>query len=73
MALLELIFRLPKNKRCISFEQIKEATLLNVNEVEMLLMKAMSLDLIKGQINQVIIFMFSIFLYTHIRLTKQSL
>ncbi len=54
MSLIELIFTLPKNDRNLSFEQIGQITSLHTNYVEFLIIQAMSLDLIKGKINQVI-------------------
>jgi len=53
MSLLELIFLLPKNDRVLSFKNVTEATNLRLDQVEHLVMKAMSLELIKGSINQV--------------------
>lgn len=53
MTLIELIF--VENLRVLSFEQIAHATNLtdNINDVEHLIMKAISLGLIKGSIDQV--------------------
>lgn len=53
MTLIELIF--VENLRILSFEQIANATNLtdNINDVEHLIMKAISLGLIKGSIDQV--------------------
>jgi len=51
MALLELIFNLQKNERLINFSEISEVSNIDLNDVEMLLMKAMSLKLIKGKIH----------------------
>ena len=53
MAFLELIFTLPKNDRTVTFTQISERCSLNVNVVELMVLKAMSLELIKGSIDQV--------------------
>eukprot|EP01017_Pseudomicrothorax_dubius_P006240 TRINITY_DN1174_c0_g1_i3.p1 TRINITY_DN1174_c0_g1~~TRINITY_DN1174_c0_g1_i3.p1 ORF type:complete len:238 (+),score=77.87 TRINITY_DN1174_c0_g1_i3:640-1353(+) len=53
MALLELVFRMPKNERTVSFKTIAEVTQLNVQDVELLIMKAMSLDLIRGSIDEI--------------------
>lgn len=53
MALLELIFSLPKNDRNVSFDSIAKVTGLNVNQVEPLIMRCMSLELIKGQIDEI--------------------
>lgn len=53
MALLDFIFNLSKNERVVGFGKIAEVTGLQINQVEMILMRAMSLQLIKGLINQV--------------------
>jgi 26S proteasome regulatory subunit N9 len=53
MALLELIFTLPKNSRTVSFDKISMVTCLPKNQVELLVIQAMSLELIKGNIDQV--------------------
>ncbi len=54
MALLELIFNRPKNDRSVTFETIAKVTGLQVKDVETLVIKAMSKNLIKGSIDQVI-------------------
>lgn len=53
MALIEIIFHLSADKRNLSFTDVAAGTLLKVDQVEHLLMKAMSLNLIKGTIDQV--------------------
>lgn len=53
MAFLELIFALPKNDRNVSFSAISKVTGLNVDQVEYLVMRCMSLELIKGTIDEV--------------------
>lgn len=53
MSLLELIFQLPKNDRNLHFQAIAKVSGLQVDQVEILVMKAMSLGLIKGSIDQV--------------------
>jgi len=53
LALLELAFRTPSDQRSISFQKISTTTKLPLPEIEHLLMKALSLELIKGSINQV--------------------
>ena len=53
MALLDFIFNLSKNERVIPFSKIAGVTGLELGYVEMILMRAMSLQLIKGLINQV--------------------
>jgi 26S proteasome regulatory subunit N9 len=52
-ALLSLIFSRPPHSRTLPFQLIAEETRLPVNEVEYLVMKALSLELIKGTIDQV--------------------
>jgi 26S proteasome regulatory subunit N9 len=53
MALIEIIFHLSADKRNLSFDRVAEGTRLPADQVELLLMKAMSLKLIKGIIDQV--------------------
>ncbi|KDR77986.1 hypothetical protein GALMADRAFT_224393 [Galerina marginata CBS 339.88] len=53
MALIESVFRRQANNRTMSFQTIAEETRLPVNEVEHLVMKALSLKLIKGSLDQV--------------------
>jgi 26S proteasome regulatory subunit N9 len=53
MALLELIFGLPKNDRNVTFNAISKITGLSHEQVEPLVMRAMSLGLIKGGIDEV--------------------
>ena len=53
MALLELVFNRPKNDRNVTFETIAKVTGLQIKEVETLVIKAMSKNLIKGSIDQV--------------------
>ena len=53
MSLLELIFQLPKNDRQLTFQVIAKFSGLTSERVELLVMKAMSLGLIKGSIDQV--------------------
>eukprot|EP01133_Synstelium_polycarpum_P003776 gene3776-4355_t len=53
LALLDLAFRTPSEQRTIAFETIAQTTRLPVLEVEHLLMKALSLNLIKGFIDQI--------------------
>ena len=52
-ALLSLIFSRPPHSRTLPFELIAAETRLPVNEVEYLVMKALSLGLIRGTIDQV--------------------
>lgn len=53
MAFLELLFSLPKNERHVTFETIGKHSKININDVEMLVMRVMSLNLVKGKIDQV--------------------
>eukprot|EP00331_Platyophrya_macrostoma_P005899 CAMPEP_0176423540 /NCGR_PEP_ID=MMETSP0127-20121128/10339_1 /TAXON_ID=938130 /ORGANISM="Platyophrya macrostoma, Strain WH" /LENGTH=383 /DNA_ID=CAMNT_0017804499 /DNA_START=30 /DNA_END=1181 /DNA_ORIENTATION=+ len=53
MALLELIFNRPKNDRNVNFDTIAKVTGLKLAEVEPLVIKAMSKQLLKGTIDQV--------------------
>jgi len=53
MALLELIFQLPKNDRILHFQAVAKVSGLPFDQVEILVMKAMSLGLLKGSIDQV--------------------
>jgi len=52
MAVLELIFSLPKNDRNIPFVKISGVTGLDLDRVELIVMRAMSLGLIKGTIDE---------------------
>lgn len=53
MAFLELLFSLPKNERHVSFETIAKHSKIKENDVEMLVMRVMSLNLVNGKIDQV--------------------
>lgn len=53
ISFLELLFEVDKNERSLSFSRIAQHCHLDVADVEMLLMKALSLTLIKGNIDQV--------------------
>ncbi|PWY98912.1 PCI-domain-containing protein [Testicularia cyperi] len=53
MALIESVFRRSADDRTISFDTIASETKLPVDEVEHLVMKALSLKLIKGSLDQV--------------------
>jgi len=53
LCLMELIFHRPSDNRTITFTDIGHETQLPIDEVEILLMKAMSLDLIRGSIDQI--------------------
>ncbi|KAI5451375.1 26S proteasome regulatory subunit [Naganishia albida] len=53
MALIEAVFKRPRSQRNMSFQTIASETKLPMHEVEHLVMKALSLNLIKGSIDQV--------------------
>ncbi|KAI6030191.1 hypothetical protein EDC04DRAFT_102895 [Pisolithus marmoratus] len=53
MALIESVFKRNVNDRTLSFQSIAEETRLPLDEVEHLIMKALSLKLIRGSMNQV--------------------
>lgn len=53
LCLIDLFFQRPAHDRNVPFAVIAEATRMPVEEVEWLLMRAMSLKLIKGSIDQV--------------------
>ena len=53
IALLEMIFEVNKDERSLTFEKIGQVCQIDVVDVELLIMKAMSLNLIKGTIDEV--------------------
>ncbi|EEB08262.1 19S proteasome regulatory subunit Rpn9 [Schizosaccharomyces japonicus yFS275] len=53
LALLELVFQLSPSQRLLSFKTIAETTRIPTYEVELLVMRALSLGLIDGEIDQV--------------------
>ncbi|GMM30726.1 proteasome regulatory particle lid subunit [Martiniozyma asiatica (nom. inval.)] len=55
MALIELIFNKPSNSKVISYKEIEDeiSFISNSDEVEHLIMKCLSLNLLKGVLNQV--------------------
>ena len=53
LAFLELLFNCGKDERCLTFTQLAAHCKVQVNEVEMLVMKAMSLELVRGSIDEV--------------------
>ncbi|KAI5993264.1 hypothetical protein EDD15DRAFT_2267270 [Pisolithus albus] len=53
MALIESVFKRNANDRTLSFQSIAEETRLPLDEVEHLIMKALSLKLIRGSMDQV--------------------
>jgi len=52
-ALTEAVFRRPPHDRAMTFATIAAETKVNPNEIEHLIMKALSLDLLRGTIDQV--------------------
>ncbi|KAM5443352.1 26S proteasome regulatory subunit [Microsporum ferrugineum] len=52
-ALTEMVFRRPPHNRSMTFAAISEETKVQPNEIEHLIMKALSLGLLKGTIDQV--------------------
>ena len=53
LAFLELLFECGKDERCLTFMQIAQKCMVDKDDVEMLVMKAMSLELVKGDIDEV--------------------
>eukprot|EP01092_Planopodium_desertum_P007517 TRINITY_DN3086_c0_g2_i1.p1 TRINITY_DN3086_c0_g2~~TRINITY_DN3086_c0_g2_i1.p1 ORF type:complete len:296 (+),score=23.40 TRINITY_DN3086_c0_g2_i1:32-889(+) len=53
LGLIELVFSRPAGKRVITFKDIQDRTHRSVDEVEGLVMKALSLGLIRGEIDEV--------------------
>nr|XP_054774480.1 26S proteasome non-ATPase regulatory subunit 13-like [Lytechinus pictus] len=53
LCLMEMTFTRPANNRSLTFSEIAQAAKLPLNEVEILVMKALSLGLVKGSIDQV--------------------
>jgi len=52
LALMELAFKRPSDQRTIPFHDVSVASKLPINEVEHLIMKALSLKLVKGTIDE---------------------
>jgi len=52
LALMELVFNRTAEERTLSFQTVAEATKVNLEEVELLVMKALSLNLIRGIIDE---------------------
>merc|ERR1711916_146442 len=50
---MELIFRRPADSRTLPFAEVATATKVPVDEVELLVMRALSLKLIRGSLNEV--------------------
>lgn len=53
MCLMEMTFVRPAHDRAISFDEIAEKTSLNKSDVELLVIRALSLNLVKGVIDEV--------------------
>ena len=53
ISFLELLFQVHKDDRSLSFDRISHNCQIDKNDVELLVMKSMSLDLIKGTIDEV--------------------
>lgn len=53
LCLMEMTFSRPANNRTLTFQEIATAAKLPIHEVEILVMKALSLGLVKGHIDQV--------------------
>jgi len=53
IAFLELIFGCGKDDRNLTFRKIAETCLVDIGDVEFLVMKAMSLELVRGSIDEV--------------------
>ncbi|CAH8575601.1 unnamed protein product [Schistosoma bovis] len=53
LCLVEMVFRQPTNKRTLTFVEISSTTRVPIDQVEHFLMKALSLKLIKGRIDEV--------------------
>ena len=52
IAFLELLFEVDKDDRSLSFKRIADTCKLEMIDVELLVMKAMSLELVKGLIDE---------------------
>uniref|UniRef100_A0A8B9GRM4 26S proteasome non-ATPase regulatory subunit 13 n=2 Tax=Astyanax mexicanus TaxID=7994 RepID=A0A8B9GRM4_ASTMX len=53
LCVMEMTFTRPANHRQLTFQEISQSTKVPVNEVELLVMKALSVGLIKGSIDEV--------------------
>ncbi|XP_060742844.1 26S proteasome non-ATPase regulatory subunit 13-like [Tachysurus vachellii] len=53
LCIMEMTFARPTNNRQLSFQEIAQSAQIPVNEVELLVMKALSVGLIKGSIDEV--------------------
>ena len=52
-ALMDLIFQKNKNERVLSFKEISQVCFCSLDDIEILLIKAMSLGLVRGHIDEV--------------------
>ena len=53
IAFLELLFEVEKDERSLRFDRIAQHCQLQKSDVELMVMKAMSLELVKGSIDEV--------------------
>ncbi|KAG8563789.1 hypothetical protein GDO81_016201 [Engystomops pustulosus] len=53
LCLMEMTFTRPANHRQLTFEEIAKSAQVNVNDVELLVMKALSVGLLRGSIDEV--------------------
>ncbi|XP_050520022.1 26S proteasome non-ATPase regulatory subunit 13 [Daktulosphaira vitifoliae] len=53
LCLMEMTFKRQAKNRCLSFQEIAQETQLSLDQIEMLVMKALSLGLVRGKIDQV--------------------
>ena len=53
LAFLDLIFHKEKGERHTTFEEVSTVSQVSIDDVELLVMKAMSIGLFKGQIDEV--------------------
>lgn len=53
LALVNMVFKRPSNERTLSFEDIAAESKIPLNQVELLVMRALSLGLIRGSMDQV--------------------
>lgn len=62
LCLMEMTFKRPSHNRQLTFAEIARETKLPINEIELLVMKALAQGLVKGAIDQVGGFMFVVYL-----------
>jgi 26S proteasome regulatory subunit N9 len=53
ISFLELLFAVHKDDRSLKFQRIADNCIIDKNDVELLVMKAMSLELVRGSIDEV--------------------